>query len=73
MSIGAGKKKKVRGRKKLDSSEEEGELENVTPMVRSQRSRKPKKKPVLAFSDSDDSDIELFEVDKTAKKNKGER
>ncbi|KAL4220856.1 meiotic chromosome condensation [Mactra antiquata] len=69
----AQKSKPRRGRRRLDSSDEEEE--NLSPSTVAPRTRNPrstKKKPAVVFSDSDDSDIELFQVDKTSKKNKDE-
>lgn len=66
----AQKAKPKKGRRKVDSSDED-ESENQSPVVqRTQHKRGAKKKPTV-FVDSDDSDIELFEVDKTSKKKKG--
>ena len=48
-------------------------MEAKTPAPRSQKARGAKKKPILSFSDEEDSDIELFEVDKTSKKKKGKQ
>ena len=64
-----------KGRKKADNSDDEPDVENLTPAPRTQKGRgaKGKKKPAVAFTDSDDSDIELFEVDKSSKKKKGNR
>ncbi|XP_060583069.1 condensin complex subunit 1-like isoform X2 [Ruditapes philippinarum] len=67
----AHKAKPRRGRRKQDSSDEEMEQSKDTPVTRTKHGRGAKKKPAAVFSDSDDSDIELFEVDKTSKKKKG--
>ncbi|XP_052287084.1 condensin complex subunit 1-like isoform X2 [Dreissena polymorpha] len=58
------------GRKRVDSSDEDLDAESLTPVVRTQQSRGAKKKPTVNFSDSDESDIELFEPVKAAKKKK---
>ncbi|WAR15385.1 CND1-like protein [Mya arenaria] len=66
-------KAKKGGRRRVDSSDEELDAENLTPVPRTQKTRGAKKKTARpTFSDSDDSDIELFEVDKSSKKKKGE-
>ena len=65
---------RAKSRRKTESSDED-EIDGVeakTPAPRSQKARGAKKKPILSFSDEEDSDIELFEVDKTSKKKKGE-
>lgn len=70
--VKAQKSKPRRGRRRVDSSDEEAE--NMSPssaLPRTQHGRGAKKKPTVVFNDSDDSDIELFEVDKTSKKKKG--
>ncbi|XP_052761140.1 condensin complex subunit 1-like isoform X1 [Mya arenaria] len=65
-------KAKKGGRRRVDSSDEELDAENLTPVPRTQKTRGAKKKTARpTFSDSDDSDIELFEVDKSSKKKKG--
>ncbi|XP_053379231.1 condensin complex subunit 1-like [Mercenaria mercenaria] len=68
----AHKAKPKRGRRKTDSSDEETGPGTDTPVTRTQHGRGAKKKPAAVFNDSDDSDIELFEVDKTSKKKKGQ-
>lgn len=67
----AQKTKPKRGRRRLDSSDEENGGDSPTPAPRTQRGRGAKKKPAVVFNDSDDSDIELFEVDKSSRKKKG--
>lgn len=67
----AHKSKPKKGRRRLDSSDEEPGPDNDTPVMRTRHVRGTKKKPAVVFNDSDDSDIELFEVDKSSKKKKG--
>lgn len=62
----AGRSRPARQRKPVDSSDDDS-----PPAARNQP-RRTKKKPVMSFSDSEDSDIEQFELDKTSKKKKGQ-
>ena len=63
----AGGKGRTR-RKTAESSDEDDVIDSSkTPVPRTQRARGTKKKPVVSFSSDEDSDIELFEVDKASK------
>ncbi|KAK3602734.1 hypothetical protein CHS0354_017179 [Potamilus streckersoni] len=68
-TLAHGGRKGRRGRKDNDSDEENID-ENMTPLPRTQRARAAKQKPRPIFDSDEDSDIELFQVDKSSKDSK---